>query len=63
MPKKRRSSAATLDQNLTIRVSDEMRDRLDQLADKKGVTVGAIVRSALETGLVRLEENVEERDE
>jgi len=60
VPKKKRSSAATLDQNLTIRVSDEMRDHLDQIADKRGLTVGAIARLALEAGLVSLEEATEE---
>ena len=47
-PKRRRSVAPPLDRNLTIRLSPDMRERLEREADERGLSVGLIVREALE---------------
>jgi len=48
VPKRRRSVAPPLDRNLTIRLSPDMRERLEREADERGLSVGLIVREALE---------------
>ena len=50
-PKRRRADSARLDRRLTLSVDATMRDRLDEAADKHGVTTASVVRLALEAGL------------
>ncbi len=47
VPKRRRSVVPPLDRNLTIRLSPDMRERLEREADERGLSVGLIVREAL----------------
>ncbi len=48
MPKRRRSLIPQLDRNFTIRLSFDMRERLEHEADERGLNVSLIVREALE---------------
>ena len=48
MPKRRRSLTPQLDRNFTIRLSPDMRERLEHEADERGLSVSLIVREALE---------------
>ncbi len=48
MPKRRRSLTPQLDRNFTIRLSPDMRERLEHEADERSLSVSLIVREALE---------------
>lgn len=58
MPKKRRSATPALGQNLTVRIDDAMRERLDRISDQKGLTLGAVVRDALESYVTDTEQHM-----
>ena len=44
-----------LKQHLSIMIEPAMRERIDALADQRGVTRGAVVRHALESGIANVE--------
>jgi len=50
--RRRRTEGPLYNENLTIRINTEMRDALEEAADKAGITVGSIVRKAIEHALV-----------
>lgn len=45
-------------QNLTVRIDDAMRERLDRISDQKGLTLGAVVRDALESYVTDTEQHM-----
>lgn len=51
MPKQRRKDVDVLDQNLTVRISNEIREEIDRVSEDKGWSIGLVVREAIKAGL------------
>lgn len=55
MPRRRLGNSA-IDQNLTVRITKEMRADIDRIARQRDWTVGLVVREALRAGLAVVEQ-------
>jgi len=44
----RRRTENPLDKNLTLRMSHDLYERIDRIAEQRGLTIGPVVRQALE---------------
>jgi len=51
----RRRTENPLDRNVTLRMSQEMYARLDRIAERRGLTIGPVVRQMLERAIERAE--------
>lgn len=60
MPKRRRKDADVFDQNLTVRISSEIREEIDQVSDDKGWSIGLVVREAIKAGLPIVAQSTDE---
>ncbi len=51
----RRRTDNPLDRNVTLRMNQEMYTRIDRIAERRGLTIGPVVRQMLERAIERAE--------